>query len=175
MAEGTARVKRSGTHRSGRLIGCCATLAIGLSACGVSGLAFRTDTRVGIVEPHDRTTVDLPVTVRWTAEDDLFDPDGGSFGVLVDRAPPPPGKTLAWLFRGDDECAGAPGCPTAAYMEERRVHETTALSFTVERVTFSQDTERRMFHEVTLILLDEHGRRLGEAAWFVQFEVRGEG
>ncbi len=67
------------------------------SACGTEGLSFVADDRVEIVSPTDRAKVQLPFTVDWTAEGIA----GGSFGVLVDRPPPPPGEKLEWLLRDD--------------------------------------------------------------------------
>ena len=66
-------------------------------ACGVEGLNFVQDDRVTITAPRDRAEVRLPVTIRWKAED--FD---GTYAVFVDRAPVPPGETLAWLARDDE-------------------------------------------------------------------------
>jgi len=150
-----------------------AALAL-LPACAVHGLSLVADDRVDIVSPADRSDVSLPVTVAWEVDDFGVGPGGGSFGVFVDRPPQPPGHTLAWLFRDADDCAGVVGCPDDAYLALRDVHRTTGTSFTVERVTPASG-ERRHFHEVTVVLLDAGGRRVGEGAWSVQFAIDEDG
>jgi hypothetical protein len=138
-----------------------AALALLLCGCAVEGLAFRSDDRVDVVAPDDLTEVTLPFTVQWTARDVR-----GRFGVFVDRTPQPPGKTLDWFARDDDECERVPGCPDKAYFAERRIFTTDERSFTVEAVKpTSRNDERCHTHEVTLVLLDEDGRRKGESAW----------
>jgi hypothetical protein len=134
------------------------------------GLSFVQDKRLDITTPKERSKVTLPVTVAWTVKN--FD---GAFAVLVDQAPPRSGKTLPWLFRGRDTCRGDTGkrlCATPAFLAEQNVFRTTSSHFTVERVNrFSGNDRRRQFHEVTVVLLDAHGHRVGEGAWSVQFEV----
>ena len=111
------------------------------------------------------------MTFKWTVED--F--EAGSFGLLLDQAPPRPGKTLAWLYRGDRSCKGDTGeafCETEEFLASRRAYTTTDTEFTLARVPrLSGDDRRRQFHEFTVVLLDEGGRRVGEGAWSVQFEV----
>lgn len=145
-----------------------------LPACGVHGLSFVQDERVDIVAPRDRHEATLPVTVDWTVKDFPVGAGQGSFGVFVDRAPQPSGKTLAWLFRGDAGCRGSskPLCAKRDFLAQRNVFSTTRTAFTVENVNRQPDNgRRRQFHEVTVVLLDHAGRRVGEGAWSVQFEV----
>jgi hypothetical protein len=153
-----------------------AAVLIGSSACGTHGLSFVSDERVDIVSPADRSKLDAPVTVRWTAKDVAIGSGRGTFAVLVDRIPPRSGKTLAWLFKGDSTCKGPAGralCETPAFLAERGVYTTTDTSFTVDRVArLSGNQRRRQFHEATVVLLDRAGRRTGEGAWSVQFELR---
>ena len=144
-------------------------------ACGVSGLSFKTDDRVDIVRPDARAKVRLPTTVTWTVKDFAVGPGQGSFGVFLDRSPQRSGKTLAWLFRGDKSCKGTEGralCQTTDFLAQRGVYRTDATQFTVEQVQKLSGNERsRQFHELTVILLDRDGNRVGEGAWSVQFEV----
>jgi hypothetical protein len=52
------------------------------------------------------------------------------------------------------------------------VFRTSAHRFTVEQVPRLEGNDRkRQFHDVTVILLDGTGRRVGESAWSVQIEV----
>jgi hypothetical protein len=151
------------------LVAVLAALAA-LPGCGVRGLAFVQDDRVDIVRPNDRDKVKLPVRIEWTAKD-----FSGGFGVLLDQAPPRPGKSLAWLFRGSDSCRGKEGtrlCATPEYLAQRNVFETATPRYTIEHVPrLTGNDRRRQFHEITVVLLDAHGRRVGEGAWSVQFEV----
>lgn len=152
-----------------------AVAVVASPACGVSGLSFKTDERVDIVRPGDRDEVELPVTVEWTVED--FDVgEEGSFGVLLDRAPQRPGKSLGWIFRGEDSCDGPAGeelCESQEFLAQRNVFQTTDTEITFELVPkLTGNDRRREFHEVTIVLLDEAGKRIGEGAWSIQFEVK---
>lgn len=141
-----------------------------LSACATSGLAFVSDDSIDVVAPEDRAELTLPVTIRWEVDGDVEDVLGaGAFGVLVDRAPPPADKTLAWLFRGDDACEATPGCPDDEYLADRNVYATRET--TIEISTVPRGSNERAFNEATVILLDGNGRRRGEAAWHVRFKV----
>ncbi len=149
-----------------------------LPGCGVSDLSFREDTRVEITAPKDRAEVRLPLTVTWTVHD--FDvtgktagggKDAGYFGVFVDRAPQPPGQTLEWLVRDDKLCRPEEGCPDAAYLAERNIHSTTETEFTIDRLPDFTQRELREFHEIIIVLLDTAGRRIGESAFAVEFQV----
>ncbi len=143
-------------------------LVAALPACDrFDGLAFREDTRVDIVSPTDRAHVTLPITVRWTSL-----APGRVFGVFVDRAPQPPGEPLSWFARNDDSCRAAANCPDNEYLAQRNVFRTRQPHFRVQQLLDTQrDTQRREFHEVTVVLLDRHGNRVGESAWSVEFQV----
>ena len=140
------------------------------SSCSFSNLAFRQDDRLEILSPADRAEVTLPMTVRWAVEDFEVGPDAGSFAVFVDRAPQPPGKPLEWLARGDDSCRAADGCPDHSWYAERDVYPTTAEELTIEQLPARSD-DRRELHEVTVVLLDEDGHRVGETGWTIEFQV----
>jgi hypothetical protein len=146
-----------------------ALLTLPLTSCGVSGLSFVQDQRLSITAPADRAKVDLPLTVRWTVED--FDVKAGAFGVFVDRPPLPPGKKLDWLARGDEVCSATPGCPDAAYLATHDTYRTRKTQFTIEKLPDLDRDEQREFHEVTIVLLDDDGERIGESAFSVEFEV----
>ena len=124
------------------------------TSCG--GKLFRNDHRVEILTPEKYATVAQPLTVRWHAKD--FDPpDDGRFLVFVDRDPQPPGQTTAYFRR-----------------DRRDIHETTSTRLTIETFTprpGANDSERNL-HDVTVVLVDTRGRRIGESAGFVEFTVR---
>jgi hypothetical protein len=155
------------------------TIALALAAlastgCSFSGLAFATDDRLEITSPEDRAEVTLPLTVRWRAHD--LDLGNGTFGIFVDRAPQPPGEPLAWIARDDDTCVASRACPDEQYLAERGVYSTRRTSFTIDILprTNPLDVRRREFHEFTIVLLDARGVRIGESAWFVEFQVERE-
>jgi hypothetical protein len=140
-----------------------------LSGCSLSGLNFREDTRVDVVAPTDRSQVALPLTVEWTVRD--FD---GSFAVFVDRAPQPPGRSVAWLFRNDDGCIEESGCPDAAFLQLRGIYLTDEPRLVIDTIPQLTGDDVRERHEATVILLDEDGERSGESAFSVEFEIERE-
>lgn len=165
------------TSRPGPLLVALACLAVALSGCGVRGLNFIQDTRVEILAPAERSQARLPVTVEWDYEDfEVTGPtehvadDAGYFGVFVNRSPQPPGEPLEWHARNDDNCVVSQGCPDQDWYHRRGIFRTSETSFTVEGVP-SRAEGRREFHEVTIVLLDGKGRRIGESAFAVEFEL----
>lgn len=149
------------------------------SGCMPDGYVFRVDDSVSIVAPKDREQVGMPVTFRWKVADDLArdlaDPSAGAagFAVLLDQHPQPPGETLAWFARGDDACTAASSCPDLAYLAERRVFTTRAMSITFESVPANSNGPEHL-HEVTIFLIDNRGTRLSESTWSVEFRTREE-
>ena len=137
-----------------------------LPACSVHGLDFVQDRRVDIVTPGDRAKVALPTTIRWTAKD--FD---GTYGVFVDRAPQPPGETFDWFARRYQTCKPASGCPDPAWFTDRWIFRTSKMSFVLRSVPELTGEEKHQFHDVTIVLLDRQGRRVGESAFGLQIEV----
>ena len=160
-----------------RLLVLAAVVATG---CAYQGLSFRVDDRVDITAPEDREAVSLPVTIEWdvtdfevTGKDGSTDPDSGYFAVFLDRAPQPPGEAVAWFANGDRICATTKGCPDRRYLAVRGVYEASETTFVLPRIPEPVGARegQREFHEVTVVLLDGTGRRIGESAYTVQFEV----
>lgn len=154
-----------------------ATVSLG-SGCRTYDLAFREDDRVRITDPGNRDDVTLPLTIRWTARDFSVAGQGeagGSFLVVIDRAPPPPRKGLDHFVSGDDSCreAARDFCLQPEYLAQKGVYRTTATELTVtsinRRTGVARAEEHR--HEATVALLDAAGKRIGEAAWSVTFKV----
>ena len=154
-------------------LGAYALSLLALEGCAIHGLSLRQDDRISVTRPLGRPSIDLPVTVAWKVHDFVVGPDRGSFALFVDRTPPPAGKTIGWLFRNADDCPSKRECSDAAYLAQHDIFRTMRTSFVVDRVT-TGGRDRGRFHDVTIVLLDEQGRRLGEGAWSVQFAVRGE-
>ena len=157
--------------RSGLLL-----IALGLTACVPDGLAFVKDERLRITAPDSLSTVTTPVTIDWEIEDfritgptDDASDDAGYFGVFVDRAPVPPGETLAWLARDDTRCLSSPGCPDRTYFADRDAYSTTETSFTLKHLPDQDSYQGHERHEVTIVLFDGTGRRIGESAWYADF------
>lgn len=150
-----------------------------LSGCGdYSQLSFRQDKRLDIVAPPDRSTVHLPVTVRWTIKDFTATgftghpvPDHGYFALFVDRSPVPGGQTLAYVAHGDNSCRPEEGCPNRAYLSARQVYATDQTQFTLRTLTNPKLEHQKEMHTVTIVLLDGTGHRIGESAWSVTFTL----
>ena len=150
------------------------------SACGfgTAGLSFVADDRVSITSPRDREKLRLPVTVDWTVDDfEVTGPGRGSgaregyFAVFVDRGPIPPGKTLRHVAKDDRSCRADDGCPDEEYLTARGIYTTSETELVLENMRKTARDGRREFHEVTIVLLDADGRRIGESAWYVRFEL----
>ncbi|HVT20353.1 MAG TPA: hypothetical protein VHE57_03040 [Mycobacteriales bacterium] len=159
-------------------------LAAGLLLCGctnISALQFRTDHHVTFTAPSSRAKTALPVTLRWRVEDfrvagpDSAEPpskDAGYFALFVDRAPIKPGQTLAAVAGGDSSCVPAAGCPDRQYLADRQVYWTTGLSYTLRQVDPLDDSDNWQLHEVTIVLLDTSGHRIGEHAYYRDFKLK---
>lgn len=147
-----------------------------------SGLAFVQDRRLDITEPHGNKKVSLPLTVRWTVHDfRVTGPDGGTspdagyFGVFLDRTPVPPGKPLTWIARDDRQCARIQGCPDTTYLNQRHVYFTTATQMTFSLLPDLGAQGGHESHEVTIVLLNGRGVRIGESAWYATFHYDRKG
>ena len=164
----------------GRVAALAAALCLLTSGCVAQGLAFRIDDRLTIEAPEQRSELTLPVTVRWSIKDfTIVDPgsggtaakDTGYFGVFVDKTPQPPGKTLAWVARKDRSCRPSDGCPDAEYLAARNIYSASDTSITFDQLPRPSDKNKKERHNVTIILLDADGRRIGESAFYVEFTV----
>jgi hypothetical protein len=159
-----------------------AALLVFIAAC--SGIAFREDKRVTISSPKDRATVTLPTRVQWTVSDfdavgldGSNDPKRGVFAVFVDRAPMSPGKDLRSLAEGDTHCR-TPECPDDAWF---RQHFVFIAKDTLLALNALPDLRDRPVgpdkHELTVVLVNGRGSRIGESAFAIEFYVnrRGDG
>lgn len=145
-----------------------ATLLV--SGCAVQGLSFVQDTRVQVIAPRPNETVRLPFAVRWSAAD-----VDGSFAVFFSRSPIRPGQTLRSLVPENDPCRREPRCPDAAWLADRDVYIVDGTSLRVERLPDRRNTNRASDrHDVTIVLLDSEGRRVGESAFTREFIVHRE-
>lgn len=163
---------------AGLLAALAAALALVASACGVSNLAFFVDNRLHFVAPKPRAMVSLPVTISWRMADfDVVSPGtlpvssrSGYFAVFVDRAPIRPGQTVAAV--ADRRCRRTPGCVDAGYLADRGVYTTTEDFVTLRQVSNLNSYQSVQTHEVTVVILDSAGKRIGESAWYLDFRMR---
>jgi len=151
-------------------------MAVATTSCIAHGLAFVRSTQVEIVSPQSHSLVRTPVTVRWrvhgfrvTGHDGRSSPNAGYFGVFVDRAPVPPGKPLSWVAHGDRQCEHTRGCPDRTYFADHDTYATTNTSFTLHALPDQTAYHGHELHEVTIVLLDGRGDRIGENAWYIDF------
>jgi hypothetical protein len=140
------------------------------SGCALNGLAFAQDERVHIQSPASEATVDLPFDVRWTAEH--FD---GKFLVLFDRSPMRPGQTLLSLVPHNDPCRSRPRCPDAQWLADHSLFLTADTHVHVDDLAEERTNKRaKDRHQLTIVLLDRQGRRVGESAFIREFTVARE-
>jgi hypothetical protein len=133
-----------------------AAVALTLSSCQ-SQLLLRNDHRITVDSPNYFATVQQPVTVRWSVRD-FAPPRDGHFVVFVDRSPQAPSDPLS-DFR--------PGDRTGIYTVDTA--ELKLPRFLPDPNAHAVDQDH---HEVTIILVAQNGRRIGESAGFVEFDVR---
>jgi hypothetical protein len=141
----------------GRVIVATLAMTLGLSGCEQQALLFRNDHRINVSSPATFATVGLPLTLRWTARD-FSAPRDGHFEVFVDRSPQPPGKTISEF---------PPGDRAGIYATDSTEMELKVFGRDPAAPPAEQD-----HHELTVILVDPHGRRISETAGFVEFDIR---
>jgi len=153
-------------------------LTVALSGCVPQGLAFRVDDRLTFQSPEDRAEVKLPVALDWDIRDfEVTEPggeprkDAGYFAVFVDSTPMPPGKPLSWIARQDNSCRPADGCPDEEYLLVRGIYTTSETKLVIEELPRSSDEDRRERHRATIVLLDASGKRIGESAFEIAFDI----
>lgn len=148
-------------------------LCLALGGCSLEGLAFRDDARLRILNLPDRSTIEVPYELRFEFDGNLSPGGVAAYAILVDWTPPPPGRTLESLLDDDPQCQGQQGCPDG-YLERNRIVTTTDTSYLMDNVPVGTDRqERRGYHEVTIVLVDADGRRVGETAVFTRFRIPG--
>lgn len=156
-------------------------LLIVATACPVQDLQFRHDRRLEITSPADRGVVNLPIVIQWTIKDFEVKPVGegsgssaGHFGVFVDVTPQPPGEGLEYFTRRDPACQRGTSCLTTFYLAQRGVFQTTETTFRITNIAkrFEVPKDQQDWHEVTVVLLDGQGHRIGEFGDWVTIKLR---
>src|SRR3954454_21953149 len=161
-----------------RSVAVVAACLVFMPGCATSHFQFVADHRLHIRAPRQRTTVSLPVTMRWSYEDfrvtgpdAAHDPGAGYFAVFVDRTPVPAGKDLRWLARDDRACRAADGCPNAEYFTTRWIFTSTQPEMTFNQLPRPGRHHGPETHTIIVVLLDGSGHRVGESAWYVDFKL----
>jgi hypothetical protein len=149
-----------------------AALALVLVLCGTTTAAcsgsrsFARDGRLHIVSPTPLASVHFPFTVRWTAPKQRVP----AYAVFLDRNPIRPGHGMRDL--ADDQCKRQPQCPDASYLATKGVFITSSTSARIPSLPASGGvgaTAPEPAHSATVVLLDRSHRRIGDAAWTVEF------
>lgn len=149
-------------------------------------VAFTQDRRLEIVAPEPRSTVEVPFRVEWRVRDfeirkkrgNGSTNEAGYFALFLDRRPIRPGQSLRAVAGEDEACLRAAGCPDEDYLNERNIFTTVKTEFAVETIPDRRSSDRQEdedWHEVTIILVDPLGNRIGESAFSVDFVVERNG
>ena len=140
-----------------------ALLALAAASAGCTdGLRFRQDQRLRFALPAERAEVRVPLEVKWRARDL---PPGVVFGVFVDRHPMAPGEDVADLAADDPLCRPESRCPDRDWLARNRVHLTRRSRLVLRALPRGGVDGLGDRHEITVVLLDARGRRIGESAW----------
>lgn len=143
-----------------------------VSGCSLEGLDFVEDDRLTVEGLDDREETDQPIELSWTLEGGFRD-DERAFAVIVDRTPPRPGRSVESLLDDDPACSGTEGCPDG-YLERNRIFVTEETSLVLDGIPEgTAKQEGRGYHEVTIVLVDADGVRVGEIAEAVRFRLPG--
>lgn len=168
------------SRRCGSFLLVTLTLSCLAGCADYSALQFRQDHRLTFTAPESRELVETPLKVSWTIEDfQVVKPGSGEpsenagyFAVFVDQAPVEPRATLDEVAEDDPDCVKDPKCPDRTYLADRGVYTTTDSELTLELIPALGSKEDVQLHEVTVVLLDSSGRRIGEVAWYQQFKMK---
>jgi hypothetical protein len=133
-------------------------LAPVLAGCGPNGVLLQDPHALSFVSPQRYATVRLPVTLRWTVDKAWVASAGGTGGahamLFVDRSPMAPGE----VFQG--------ATPT----DRSGVVDAVGMTYTLASLPAGSENARGR-HEVTVVLVDRSGHRLGEVSDYLQLQV----
>lgn len=152
------------------LVVVCALMTSLLAGCAASGLSFFKDERVSIRAPGDNARVRLPVQVSW--ESSGFD---GQYAVFFDRSPIRRGRDLLSLVPDTDPCRAEESCPTPQWLAQRDIYVVDGTELAVNALPDRRGNKRSEDrHQLTIVLLNREGRRVGEGAFVREFIVERE-
>ena len=126
-------------------------------------LRFREDKRLRFIAPAERAVVRTPLLVDW----DMARAGDIVFGVFVDETPMRPGRDLASLAEDDPSCSHVRGCPDRDWLERHGIFVTNRTRVAVPLLSDDRGRPGRdgRRHDITIVLLDRRGVRIGESAW----------
>jgi hypothetical protein len=116
--------------------------------------------QVTITSPRELESVALPFTVEWDVH--AVPHEAAGYGVFVDRLPMKPGQDVRALF--DESCRRLPACPDEQQLHTIGVYLTADTKVVIPSlVTLGGVGSRtdRPAHELTVVLVDHTGRRIG--------------
>jgi hypothetical protein len=140
-----------------------------LAALPSGSRAFSSDRSLWITSPAPLSVVTPPFQVTWTARP----APGHQYALFVDSPPIEPGSNLRQLSL--QSCKRVPTCqPSAGYLAGIGVYITATDQVTVQTLQplggLGQG-ERYQVHQVTIVETDSSGRRVGSAAWEMEFRA----
>jgi hypothetical protein len=138
------------------------------AGCGGASRPFVEDDHLAITSPAPLEVVETPFDVSWSSSEQ----GDRSFAVFVDVTPVAPGHQLRDM--ADDQCRRVAGCPDERYLAGLGVYVTTADHVTVTRLPAIGGTAGQAdhpVHTITLIGLDDSGRRRGDAARTIEIRA----
>jgi hypothetical protein len=148
-----------------RRAACLLAIAV-LSSCAHIG-ELRAD-QVTIGSPGELESVTLPLTVEWSVHS--LPAGTASYAVFVDRLPMEPGRDLRAL--ADQACRLRRGCPDDAYLRTIGVYRTSNTNVVIPTLPTRGGIGSRAdlpVHQVTVVFLNQDGRRVGGYASSVNF------
>lgn len=164
--------------RSRLVLASALSIALLASGCGITRVdapvTFSADHRLKIEAPKPEANVHLPVEVRWSVKD--FPRQGGNhFGLFVDRVPVGPKRSVRLRVCTEGEKLPPQLGSTRKLCKDDRksVYFATGTSYRVTcfEPRFTAPERTRNTHTVSIVLLDQNDRRVGEAVQTVRFRV----
>jgi hypothetical protein len=138
-----------------------------LPACSTHGLLFMKAERIDIVQPRENSLQRLPLHLAWTAEGVR-----GRFVLFFDSSPMARGRSLLSLVPKHDLCRASADCPNPKWLSDNHIYVTDTPTLDVETLPDARRNKGAPDeHRVTIVMIDESGRRIDESAYSRYFVV----
>jgi hypothetical protein len=131
---------------------------LALSSC--AGVGELRGDQMTITSPRELAPVTLPLTVEWKARD--LPSEATGYAVFVDSVPMAPGHGVRSVV--DQACRLRRGCPDAAYLRTIGIYLTSDEKVVIPTLKTAGGIGSRAdrpAHQVTVVLVDEDGTRVG--------------
>ncbi|WP_007507777.1 MULTISPECIES: hypothetical protein [Pseudofrankia] len=137
-----------------------------LTGCRVTGLVF-TAGQIRITSPGASSTVsELPMKITWTAGN-LARP-GDQFAVFLDQPTIRPGQNVLKLV--PESCRNLPTCSREQFLRQAKVWVTKSPALVLDSIPRANPIgDNREYHSVTIVLVDQSLKRLGEQFASIDF------